>query len=280
MKKINFFASLLAMTLCIGFTSCGDDEGNNGENAGTGNVFPEGTKRLATMSNNGETTTFTYDGNKLISVKRGNDTNITFDYSGDNVVMTSIYTYTSNNKIQEEKDIYTLKIDANGFATSGIEEFVDSDGTEKAYFTFKYDGDHLVAIETTGSFGYDNYKLTWTDGNITKVVNDYKEDSEPVETGTTLSSYATELNTAGLPFFELVGVDLDDLEYAYYAGLLGKSTKNLLKSTDEEALDPEKGEKCTYVYELNADKYPTKITQSYSYNGGSSYDSSTTLTYK
>lgn len=269
MKKIKFLASLLAMALCVSFTSCGDDEENNGENAGTGNVFPEGTKKLASISDSYETATFTYDGSKLVSVKEGNDQTITFVYTGNTVVMTSIY--------KDEKEIYTLNIGSNGFATDGSVRFIDNDGSEdNASFAFKYDGDHLVALETTGDYGYDNYRLTWKDGNITKVVNEYKEDKYPVETNTSTSTYYdTKLNTAGLSFFEEVGTDVDELAYAYYAGLLGKSTKNLLKSTDDGD-----GYVYSYTYELSTNNYPTKISESYSYNGGSSSSSSRTLTYK
>ena len=268
MKKSNFLVAMFAMVLFIGFTSCGEDDENNGENAGTGNVFPEGTKRLASINDSYETATFTYDGDKLVSVKEGNEQIITFNYTGNTVVMTSVY--------RDEKEIYTLNIGSNGFATSGSVKFIDSDGSEdNGSFTFKYDGDYLTAIETTGDYGYDNYKLTWSDGNITKVVNESKEDSYPITTNTYTSIYDTKINTAGLSFFEEVGTDVDDLEYAYYAGLLGKSTKNLLKSTDDGD-----GYVYSYSYELNSDNYPTKVTESYSYNGGSSSSSSRTYTYK
>lgn len=256
------------MALCVSFTSCGDDEENNGENAGTGNVFPGGTKKLATINYGNETATFTYDGSKLVSVKEGNDQTITFNYTGNTVVMTSIY--------KDEKEIYTLNIGSNGFATSGTVKLIDNDGSEdNASFAFKYDGDRLTEIAVTGDYGYDNYKLTWKDGNITNVVNEYQEDNYPVKTNTNTSTYDTELNTAGLSFFEEVGTDVDELEYAYYAGLLGKSTKNLLKSTDDGD-----GYVYSYTYELSTDNYPTKISESYSYNGGSSSSSSRTLTYK
>lgn len=276
MKKIKFLASLLAMALCVSFTSCGDDEENNGENAGTGNVFPEGTKKLASISDSYETATFTYDGSKLVSVKEGNDQTITFVYTGNTVVMTSVYRHSNNGTTEEEKDIYTLNIGTNGFATSGTVKLIDNDGSEnKGSFAFKYDGDRLTEIAVTGDYGYDNYKLTWKDGNITNVVNEYQEDNYPVKTNTNTSTYDTELNTAGLSFFEEVGTDVDELEYAYYAGLLGKSTKNLLKSTDDGD-----GYVYSYTYELSTNNYPTKISESYSYNGGSSSSSSRTLTYK
>lgn len=271
MKKIKFFSGLLAIVLCIVFTSCGDDEGDgkNGENAGTGNVFPEGTKKLSSIEDEyNYKTTFNYDGNKLVTVKDGTEQTITFTYSGNTVVMKSVY--------RNETETYTLNIGSNGFITDGTVEYVEEDGSkDRGSFTCKYNGDYLIAIETTGEYGYDNYKITWTDGNITKVVNEYKEDNYPAESRTYTSTYTTDANVAGLSFFEEAGVDVDELEYAYYAGLLGKPTKNLLKSNDDGD-----GYVFSYSYEFNADKYPTKITESESYNGNSSHSSFKTLTYK
>lgn len=271
MKKVKFFASLLAFALCIGFTSCGDDEGDgkNGENAGTDNVFPADTKKLSSIEDEyNSKVTFTYDGNKLVTVKDGSEQTITFTYSGNTVVMKSVY--------RNETETYTLNIGSNGFINDGTIEYVGEDGSkDRGALTCKYNGDYLIEIEMSDNESSDNYKITWTDGNITKVVNRYEEVNYPVEPSTYTSKYTTEANVAGLSFFEEAGVDMDELEYAYYAGLLGKSTKNLLKSQDDGD-----GYVYSYSYEFNADKYPTKITDSYSYNGSSSSSSSKTLTYK
>lgn len=283
MKKINFLASLLAMVLCIGFTACGDgdDSDDNGEGAGTGNVFPEGTKRLASIIDGRQITSFTYDGDKLVSVKDGDDVNITFEYKGNAVVMTSTYTYTNGEATLTDKNIYTLNIGSNGFATSGTMKYIDANGSEdNASFTLRYEGDHFVALEIRNDGSYDNYALTWANGNITQVVNRYKEEGYDEETNKMTASYQSEANTAGLSFFEETGADVDELEYAYYAGLLGKSTANLLKSTMEPVSGGVNGGTTTYAYELNADNYPIKITESYSYDGGAPSTYSKTLTYK
>lgn len=264
MNKIKFLASLLSMAVCISFTSCDDDE-NNADNTGTGNVFPEGTKLISTINDGYETTTFNYDSGKLISVKEGNEKEITFKYEGDDVIMTVTY------KEDNDKEVVTLNIGSNGFATGGH----TSDGDT---FAFTYTGDYLTAFTMTdGEYEEDDsYQLTWENGNITKVTRQYPGDNNSVVTRVSTSTYETELNKAGLSFFEEVTIDLDELEYVYYAGLLGKSTTNLLKSTDDSD-----GYAYSYSYELNADKYPTKMTESY-FSGGSTYpySSSITLTYK
>lgn len=268
MKKINFFAGFFALLLCVGFTSCDNDDDSNAENAGTDNVFPEGTKKVATMSNSYETKTFNYNDGKLVSVKEGKDGNITFEYSGNAVIMTSVYTGGSST----DKSVYTLNIGSNGFATNGTVVYIDGDKKESANYSFSYSGDYLTAVNITDGEGYDNYKITWENGNITKVVNEYKytdEGKEDSGTYTTKATYGEDLNVANLSFFDELA-DLDELEYAYYAGLLGKSTKNLLKS-DVQTGD---GSPYTtnYTYELNSDNYPISIT-----TGG--YDK-TTYTYK
>lgn len=268
MKKINFFAGFFALLLCVGFTSCDDDDDNNAEGAGTDNVFPEGTKKVATTNDGYETTTFNYSDGKLISVKSGQNENITFEYSGNAVIMTSVYTGGS----QIEKTVYTLNIGSNGFATNGTATYTYGNEKESGNFSFAYSGGYLTAINTTGEEGYDNYKITWENGNITRVVNEYRfkdEDGEDSGTYTTTATYDGNLNVANISFFDEL-VDLDELEYAYYAGLLGKTTKNLLKSKVETG--DSSPYTTNYTYELDANGYPISITEN-------DY-SKTTYTYK
>lgn len=47
-------------------------------------------------------------------------------------------------------------------------------------------------------------------------------------------------------FDPTLGIDMDEMEYAYYAGLLGKATKSLPSSNEED------GETETFTWTLNS----------------------------
>jgi len=59
-------------------------------------------------------------------------------------------------------------------------------------------------------------------------------------------------------FDATLGIDMDEMKYAYYAGLLGKATKNLPKSNVDE-----EGETTTFTWTLNDSGLPTKMTDGY-----------------
>lgn len=262
MKKFNLWASMIALFLCVGFTSCGDDD-NNAENAGTGNIFPEGVKKVATISDAyGGVTKFTYADNKLVSVDDG-DSKYTFAYSGNTVTMTSIYEY-GNSK---DTEVYTMNIGSNGFISHGTgvytEVYNNETYTSNTTMSFSYDKDgHLTTVQinekdSDGDEYTTKIQLTWEDGNITKTVENWteKEDGDTDSgTNTRTFTYGGEVNKIGFSFFDEV-VDLDELEYAYYAGLLGKSTKNMLKSV-KSVDEGDYSYTSNYSYEFDGD-YPT-----------------------
>lgn len=53
------------------------------------------------------------------------------------------------------------------------------------------------------------------------------------------------------------GVDMDEMQYAYYAGLLGKVTKHLPVSCSEDNGDEVNNHTATWT--LNSNGYPTKV---------------------
>lgn len=63
-------------------------------------------------------------------------------------------------------------------------------------------------------------------------------------------------NTAGLMFFDLtLGVDLDPIEFAYYAGLLGTATKHL----PLHQICTQNNDEATMTWTLNARRMPTSM---------------------
>lgn len=265
MKKLNLWASMVALFLCVGFSSCGDDDDNNAENAGTNNVFPEDIKKVATINDGYETTKFNYAGGKLVSVEEGTNSKYTFTYSGNTVTMKSVYK--SGNS--EDVEIYTMNIGSNGYISNGTgiytEKYNNETYTSNSTMSFSYDRDgHLTAITMEGQDSDNdtyssNYQFTWENGNIIRTVesSQSKEDGETYSsTDTRTCTYESNLNKIGFSFFDEVA-DLDELEYAYYAGLLGKSTKSMLKSvTNVSSAGGSSSYTSNYSYEYDGD-YPT-----------------------
>ena len=259
MKKFNLWASMIALFLCVGFASCGDDDDNNADNAGTGTVFPEGTKKLVSINDGDETTTFKYADGKLVSVQAGSE-RYTFSYSGSKVTMVG--------QSSSDKIIYTMNIGSDGFITGGTgvytETYEGETYEDKSNFSFSYKNGYLTGMDVNssannGDKGSGTYRFTWENGNLIKTVSEWSSTEEGVkeEWGETYTAtYGSDLNVANISFFDEVA-DLEDLEYAYYAGLLGKSTKNLLKTVVNQY--ESYSDTHNYSYTFNDDKYPVKV---------------------
>ena len=57
-------------------------------------------------------------------------------------------------------------------------------------------------------------------------------------------------------FDDTFDIDIEELQYAYYAGLLGKATKHLpVRSIDE------KNEVSTFRWTLDSNGYPTRFSE-------------------
>lgn len=260
MKKFNLWAGMIALFLCVGFASCGDDDDNNADKAGTGTVFPAGTKKVATINDGYETSTFNYADGKLVSVKIGKSEECTFTYSGSKVTMVC--------KSSSDKTVYTMNIGSDGFITGGTgvytEVYEGKTYEEKSNFSFSYSNGYLTGMDMDGSDSdgdksSDSYRFTWKDGNLVKTVSKWKSTEEgKTEEGeeTYTATYGSDLNVANISFFDEVA-DLDELEYAYYAGLLGKSTKNLLKTVVNQY--ESYSDTYNFSYTFNDDKYPVKV---------------------
>lgn len=159
---------------------------------------------------------------------------VVFDYSGNTVIM----------RYRGSESIFT--IDQNGYAVSCVS------GNDDYKFTYSDEG-YLTEIEYDTSSGTMYYKYFWENGNMIKY-NFLKADglSESTE-----FQYDDRDNTYSLmPKYMKFGWKQswfepynDLLEWAYYAGLLGKSTKNLAKSF-EYKYPYEKTDTITYCHEV------------------------------
>lgn len=160
---------------------------------------------------------------------------VIFDYSGNTVIM----------RYRGSESIFT--IGKNGYAASCVS------GKEDYMFTYSADG-YLTEIEYNSVIGNMSYSYIWEDGNMLRYIF-YKEgdvsktvdfvyDDSMVNIYNLIPKF--DETSWGITWFEPYN---DLLEWAYYAGLLGKSTKNLAKSF-EYKYPYEKTDTITYCHEV------------------------------
>ena len=250
MKKI--VVTVLAMMVC--FVGCSKDEETEQE---TGKVTPENVfrgKRVAEKGSYGYFDKYTYDQDgRLVSVKSSNEEQV-LKYENNKLIVIE----KEGDEIEYES---TFIINENGFAESGTGVYYEEgeDGVMKKYtstYEFKYTSDGYLSeakyVEDEGTEEEEEFveKYVYKDGNIVSYssVEDGKTYKETTYTTGTVENKGGALNSN----------DFDDT--LYYAGVLGKTSKNLI--TKEESTDYHSGtpNKAVYYcdYELDKDGYVLK----------------------
>lgn len=261
MKKHILLSMAGAAVMALGFTSCSSDDTDGPDNPqvvppSSANVFTKGLPQSVggarfTSAANGQVTEITKNG-KTWKFSYGQ---FTYGQASYSVMMTVQQT--------GDPDVETYYFQTNdyGFATNAIE--VENGGSPDTYaFTYNTDN-QLTAVQ--GSDSDDSYTISYSGGNISQVKN-----VDGNETTTFTFSYTNEANpqpVANLANVMLYDtfymVDLGDLDMAYYAGLLGKSTADLPMGYEETSTNGKSdfNYSLTYNWEFNVEGYPTKYWQ-------------------
>lgn len=257
---------LFAMPLA--FVSCSDDDDDDNDGPGNGgnveDVLPTG--RPVAVS---DISNMVYDlEGRLVSCKWDENSSVKLTYSGKKVQM-------EMTDEDGEREYVTGTIGKSGY----IESFEFTEDNEKMTFNFEYNSNgQLAGYNYKNKYGRENLKITYENGDITKVVDsgeDFEDGDKYVDEyyiTYTDSKVTTPIeNKSGIMLFdECYGIDLDETLVFYYAGLLGKSTKHYpvgLKSDE----GTEKSES-QFTWEFNSKGQPTsvKISETYIWNGNPS----------
>lgn len=257
MNQLIKLASLGLVASSMFMVSCSDDDGPKGPvEPSVDNVFSQGLP----ASVDGATFT-TNEKGQLTKITDGNDV-ITFEYGTFSraTQFNALMKVRDSEYPQEGSDFY-MQLNDKGFVTYAVQVYLDGSDDDTWKFEYNSDG-QLTRLQR--SEGGDDFKITYVNGDITKVAQD-EEDGDHREY--TFSYVNTEFKTpvankANLMVFDdFFHIDMDEMGVAYYAGLLGKSTKNLPMGYDEKGV--EGGSSYTYsgVYHwtFNADKLPVKF---------------------
>lgn len=243
-------ASMLSAALCLGFTACSDDDENeNGEGGGStatvvkpSEVFKGGLpKSAAGMS-------ITQNKEGLVTSIIGEDgEEAVFEYFFAETKADATKDRAKITVTDDEGDVteLNLQLNSNGYVEycNSIDHAGTSDASEFTW-EMKYDADgHLIEMRRSEGSG-ELTKITYKDGDAVKTStsymgggdmngdgvldgNDEREDGAIIDY--TTGEIATPIDNKGclMMFDELLDVDMDEMIYAYYGGMLGKATKHL-----------------------------------------------------
>lgn len=248
----------MAAALLAGFTACSNDDNNDDGNGNDGGG--KGDASMVTPSNvfTGLKPTQSAD---ILSITYDSKGRVTHMVTADGEGFT--LTYAQTRDIENQGDVqmvghnstFYFQIGSNGFAKNCMQ--YDAEEDETIYWTFGYTEDgHLNYVENKGE---DIFKLTYENGDVAKV--EYEDPSEPEFNGNWTVAYSSSSvpapidNKGCLMLFDTtLGIDLDELGYAYYAGLLGKATGHLPLS-----FDGSQSSESEFQWMLDSNGYPTEL---------------------
>ena len=270
MKKFTKFLWIAFAAFSMTFASCSDD--NNGDEpevnpeevAFVKNVFPLGLPASIdgcklTVNDKGQLTKVTIPDDP--DEENGSiDAEIIFEY-GDfsRATKFNVHMYVLENG-EINTDSY-IQLNEKGFATY-VEESEDGDLYYKYHFTYNND-DQLasvkgIEIENGHEDEITEHKLTYSNGDITRIQTYYDgELSEDVKYVYINSAHKQPVANKGcIMLFSDDGcfdIYFDEVKWAFYAGFLGKATKNLPMGYIVEDESEE------FEWELNSDQLPVKF---------------------
>lgn len=264
MKATKLLILLTLILTGLTVSSCSDDDENEEiiNTFGPKNVFTGDLPKTI----NGVTIKYNTDG-LVEEVSDSYYYKVTFEYQ----TKAKSESYTNSvtmvvNYLEYPNDNYTVlfEIGENGFASKALETYADKTTDT---WEFKYNNDGQLNYMKRSEGDNEITTITYTDGNITgvKMVSDDKNEG----TYSASIAYTSEAHSKGIGnkgcimLFDLTfGIDMDEMEIAYYAGLLGRATKNLpltMTQTYTYSDEPSSSNIYNFDWTLNAEDYPVKV---------------------
>ena len=264
MRKL--FQLALMVTLTVGTTmmaSCSKDNSDepeqkmvNGTDVNPRNVFPLGlpkkiSEKVLTLNEKGQ----------LIQLAEPNDDErITFEYKDVALGSTQAPQVILTETDEPDKHVYELYLNRDGFVTHAKETHYRNDHIAgKATWDFAYNADNQLK-DAKCSTDKKHIVLEYQNGNVVKTTTTTAGEPTEVTTITyaTASTRPIENKTGVMLFGATLDADLDYIEAAYYAGLLGKPSKNLPLQSEKS------GNKATSKWTLDSNGNPTALNHSFS----------------
>ena len=264
MRKL--FQLALMVTLTVGTTmmaSCSKDNSDepeqkmvNGTDVNPRNVFPLGLPKkiseiVLTLNEKGQLVQF--------AEPKSND-RATFEYKDVALGSTQAPQVILTETDEPDKHVYELYLNRDGFVTHAKETHYSNDHIiGKATWDFAYNADNQLK-DVKCSADKKHIVLEYQNGNVVKTTTTTVVKPTEVTTITyaTASIRPIENKTGVMLFATTLDADFDNLEVAYYAGLLGKPSKNLPLQSEKS------GDKATFKWTLDGNGNPTVLNYSFS----------------
>ena len=264
MRKL--FQLALMVTLTVGTTmmaSCSKDNSDepeqkmvNGTDINPRNVFPLGlpkkiSENVLTLNEKGQLIQF---------AEPNGDERITFEYKDVALGSTQAPQVILTETDEPDKHVYELYLNQDGFVTHAKETHYRNDHIAgKATWDFAYNADNQLK-DVKCSTDKKHIVLEYQNGNVVKTTTTAAGKPTEVTTITyaTASTRPIENKTGVMLFGATLDADFDNLEAAYYAGLLGKPSKNLPLQSEKS------GNKATSKWTLDSNGNPTALDHSFS----------------
>ncbi|MDE7145805.1 MAG: DUF4595 domain-containing protein [Duncaniella sp.] len=253
---------IMAIASCVGFVSCSDDD-KDGPDGGGGNeemvvnpskVFTAGVpKQVGAMS-------VVTDAKGLISSMSSAEDGVKIVFSYPVMSRSESYDVVMDVDDEGDKTSFNMLLNDMGFARYCKQ--IESDGDiEEWWFEYNADGRLIKMKRSEG--GNEVTEITYQNGNISKVRMRSEDDGDGGDYAIGYRSSMIENKGCIMLFDETFGIDMDEMKYAYFAGLLGKATKNMPESNAYTRFDPD-GEPYewnkTFKWSMNSDNLPVMLT--------------------
>ena len=267
MKKLSNFVWLLAIALgaAIALTACSknSDGPDGGEDKGKvevnpTKVFVNGMPKIV----DGSVFTRDFKGRLSSIYNREENVLIAFAYTssilGTKDVPNVVMTVTD----ADERTVYNLFLNKDGFVKYCDEiDYEEKGNTPKTTtwnFDYNSDGQLIKAVQSKDGVKTSS-TIAYNDGDAVETVTMSEKDGKETDHYRiyyTSKKVTLPIENRGciMSFDVALGLDLDHLHGAYYAGMLGKATKHLPIYNMEKDND-----KTTFDWILNNNGFPTKI---------------------
>ena len=266
MKRLSYLGCLVAIALSTTtMTACGEtteetiiENSSANVSEGLSRIFTTGMPKVV----NGYTIARNEQGQVYLMKKsRGRD-KVVFEYKAANLANTNAPDVVMTVTDDDDKKVYNLFLNNNGYIRHCDEiEYERGESPKRQIWDFEYNAAGQLSKVVSSEDGYETTTITYRDGNIvrTSVVSGMsgieKDRHDIFYTSNTVATPI--LNKGNVMFFDdTFDIDIEELQYAYYAGLLGKATKHLpVRSIDE------KNEVSTFRWTLDSNGYPTCFSE-------------------
>lgn len=252
---------MMAIVSCMGFVSCSDDDKDepNGVENGTevmnpSNVFTAGVpKQVGSMS-------VTTDLKGLVTAMTNTEDGVKITFTYPSMSRAESYDVIMTVDDDGDKTVFNLLLNDMGFAKYCKQ--IESDGdVEEWWFEYNSDGQLIKMKRSEG--GNEVTEITYENGNISKIKMRSEDDGDGGDYVIGYGSSIIENKGCIMLFDETFGIDMDEMEYAYFAALLGKATKNLPVSNIYTRYNPNeepyKRDK-TFTWSMNSNNLPIMLT--------------------